>query len=102
MITTLTKEMNAATHAAVVPVKLPIQCITTFSHIRRMPQLVPAAMTKKVGKYPMSTDIIQPFDFKGHQVRALTFETSETWWVLSDVAKVLGVQNASDLAKRLD
>ena len=50
----------------------------------------------------MSTDIIQPFDFKGHQVRALTFETSETWWVLSDVAKVLGVQNASDLAKRLD
>ena len=50
----------------------------------------------------MSTDIIQPFDFKGHQVRTLTFETSETWWVLSDVAKVLGVQNASDLAKRLD
>lgn len=50
----------------------------------------------------MSTDIIQPFDFRGHQVRTLTFETSETWWVLSDVAKVLGVQNASDLAKRLD
>lgn len=50
----------------------------------------------------MSTDIIQPFNFKGHQVRTLTFETSETWWVLSDVAKVLGVQNASDLAKRLD
>ena len=50
----------------------------------------------------MSNDIIQPFDFKGHQVRTLTFETSETWWVLSDVAKVLGVQNASDLAKRLD
>ena len=50
----------------------------------------------------MSTDIIQPFDFKGHQVRTLTFETGQTWWVLSDVAKVLGVQNASDLAKRLD
>ncbi|MCT6837679.1 MAG: phage antirepressor KilAC domain-containing protein [Bifidobacterium sp.] len=50
----------------------------------------------------MSTDIIQPFDFKGNQVRTLTFETSDTWWVLSDVAKVLGVQNASDLAKRLD
>ena len=50
----------------------------------------------------MSTDIIRPFDFKGHQVRILTFETSEIWWVLSDVAKVLGVQNASDLAKRLD
>ncbi|PXY80410.1 phage antirepressor Ant [Bifidobacterium indicum] len=50
----------------------------------------------------MSTDIIQPFDFKGHQVRTLTFETGQTWWVLADVAKVLGVQNASDLAKRLD
>lgn len=50
----------------------------------------------------MSTDIIQPFDFKGHQVRTPTFETGQTWWVLSDVAKVLGVQNASDLAKRLD
>lgn len=50
----------------------------------------------------MSTDIIQPFDFKGHQVRTLTFETGQTWWVLSDVAKVLGVQNVSDLAKRLD
>lgn len=50
----------------------------------------------------MSTDIIQPFDFKGHQVRTLTFETAQTWWVLSDVAKVLGVQNVSDLAKRLD
>jgi len=69
---------------------------------RRMPQVPAAAMTKKVGKSPMSNDIIQPFDFKGHQVRTLTFETSETWWVLSDVAKVLGVQNASDLAKRLD
>ena len=50
----------------------------------------------------MSTDIIQPFDFKGQQIRTLTFETGQTWWVLADVAKVLGVQNASDLAKRLD
>lgn len=57
-------------------------------------------MTKK--EITMSTDIIQPFDFKGHQVRTLTFETGQTWWVLADVAKVLGVQNASDLAKRLD
>lgn len=50
----------------------------------------------------MSKDIIQPFDFKGQKVRTLTFETGQTWWVLSDVAKVLRVQNASDLAKRLD
>ncbi|RBQ00038.1 phage antirepressor [Bifidobacterium xylocopae] len=44
----------------------------------------------------------RPFEFEGHAVRTLTFETGLTWWVLSDVAKALEVQNASDLAKRLD
>ncbi|AKV55535.1 phage associated-antirepressor BRO [Bifidobacterium actinocoloniiforme DSM 22766] len=44
----------------------------------------------------------RPFVFEGHSVRTLTFETGLTWWVLSDVAKALEVQNASDLAKRLD
>ena len=67
---------------------------------KEMPQVPAAAVTKK--EITMSTDIIQPFDFKGHEVRTLTFETGQTWWVLADVAKVLGVQNASDLAKRLD
>lgn len=95
LITTLMKEINAATHAAVVPVKLSIQCITVFSHKRRMPQLDPAAMTQKVGKYPMSTDIIQPFDFKGHRVRTLTFETGQTWWVLKDVCDALELSNPS-------
>ncbi|MCX8643206.1 phage antirepressor KilAC domain-containing protein [Bifidobacterium sp. B4081] len=50
----------------------------------------------------MSKDIIQPFDFKGHRVRTLTFETGQTWWVLKDVCDVLGVKNATDVAKRLD
>lgn len=50
----------------------------------------------------MSTDIIQPFDFKGHKVRTLTFETGQTWWVLKDVCEVLGIRNATDVAKRLD
>lgn len=50
----------------------------------------------------MSKDIIQPFDFKGHRVRTLTFETGQTWWVLKDVCNVLGVKNATDVAKRLD
>lgn len=50
----------------------------------------------------MSTDIIQPFDFKGYKVRTLTFETGQTWWVLKDVCEVLGIRNATDVAKRLD
>ncbi|MCI1637792.1 MAG: phage antirepressor KilAC domain-containing protein [Bifidobacterium crudilactis] len=45
---------------------------------------------------------VQPFDFEGTSVRTITFETGQTWWVLSDVAKSLAVQNTTDLAKRLD
>ena len=50
----------------------------------------------------MSTDIIQPFDFKGHQVRTLTFETGQTWWVLKDVCDALELTNPSRVAQRLD
>lgn len=50
----------------------------------------------------MSTDIVQPFDFKGYKVRTLTFETGQIWWVLKDVCEVLGIRNATDVAKRLD
>lgn len=50
----------------------------------------------------MSTDIVQPFDFKGHKVRTLTFETGQTWWVLKDVCEVLGLSNPSRVAQRLD
>jgi anti-repressor protein len=45
---------------------------------------------------------VQPFDFEGTSVRTITYETGQTWWVLSDVAKSLAVQNTTDLAKRLD
>ena len=50
----------------------------------------------------MSSDIIQPFDFKGHQVRTLTFETGQTWWVLKDVCDALDLSNPSRVAQRLD
>ena len=50
----------------------------------------------------MSTDIVQPFDFKGYKVRTLTFETGQTWWVLKDVCEVLGLSNPSRVAQRLD
>ena len=50
----------------------------------------------------MSTDIVQPFDFKGHKVRTLTFETGQTWWVLKDVCEVLGLSNPTMIAQRLD
>lgn len=50
----------------------------------------------------MSTDIVQPFVFKDYKVRTLTFETGQTWWVLKDVCEVLGIRNATDVAKRLD
>lgn len=50
----------------------------------------------------MSTDIVQPFVFKGYKVRTLTFETGQTWWVLKDVCEVLGLSNPSRVAQRLD
>ena len=50
----------------------------------------------------MSTDIIQPFDFKGHQVRTLTFETGQTWWVLKDVCDALELTNSRVVVQRLD
>ena len=41
------------------------------------------------------------FDFEGYQVRFVgTAESPE--WVAADVAKVLGIQNASDTLKRLE
>lgn len=50
----------------------------------------------------MSKDIVQPFDFKGHRVRTLIFETGQTWWVLKDACEVLGLSNPSRAAQRLD
>lgn len=49
----------------------------------------------------MSSDI-RPFDFEGTQVRTLTTSEGETWWVLSDVCKALGLSNPSVVAARID
>lgn len=40
-------------------------------------------------------DAIQPFDFHGAQVRALTDENGEPWFVAKDVCAVLGYANPS-------
>lgn len=45
---------------------------------------------------------IQPFDFNGHQVRVITDEHGEPWFVGTDVARVLGYVNPSDVLARLD
>lgn len=50
----------------------------------------------------MSTDIIQPFVFEGHQVRTLTFETGLTWWVLKDVMQSLGLSNSTETVRGLE
>jgi prophage antirepressor-like protein len=48
----------------------------------------------------MSTDIV-PFDFEGAPVRIAVID-GDPWWVLSDVARALGLGNASAVAARLD
>jgi len=45
---------------------------------------------------------VKPFDFKGTPVRTVTYETGLTWWVLSDVCKVLGLTTPARVAERLD
>jgi anti-repressor protein len=41
------------------------------------------------------------FEFEGNSVRVV-LRDGEPWWVLADVCKVLGVQNSSAVAERLD
>lgn len=43
----------------------------------------------------MTGNNLQPFDFKGNQVRILTDKKGEPWFVAKDVCNVLGYQNAS-------
>lgn len=43
----------------------------------------------------MTGNSLQPFDFKGNQVRILTDKKGEPWFVAKDVCNVLGYQNAS-------
>lgn len=45
---------------------------------------------------------IQPFDFRGHEVRVVMGDDAEPRWVTGDVAKVLGYRMASDMTRRLD
>lgn len=44
---------------------------------------------------------IMPFEYKGRQVRTIVRD-DETWWVLVDVCKILGLSNPSSVAARLD
>lgn len=43
----------------------------------------------------MTSNNLQPFDFKVNQVRILTDKKGEPWFVAKDVCNVLGYQNAS-------
>mgnify|MGYP002738803171 CR=1 FL=1 len=45
---------------------------------------------------------IQPFDFRGHEVRVLHGDDGEPRWVAADVADVLGYRMASDMTRGLD
>lgn len=47
-------------------------------------------------------DAIQPFDFHGAQVRALTDENGEPWFVAKDVCDILGLTNVSVALSGLD
>ncbi|MFB9953576.1 phage antirepressor [Cellulomonas denverensis] len=49
----------------------------------------------------MSIDLIQ-HAFHGQPVRVITDESGETWFVATDVAKILGYREAKDMTRRLD
>lgn len=43
---------------------------------------------------------IQPFDFKGHEVRIIVADDGEPRWVATDVARALGYKNPYDAIKK--
>ena len=45
---------------------------------------------------------IQPFDFRGHEVRVLHGDDGEPRWVAADVADVLGLGRTHDMVRGLD
>ena len=57
-------------------------------------------MSDAITKAVEGSNII-PFSFEGSQVRVLD-QVGESWWVLTDVCKVLEIRNAPDAANRLD
>lgn len=49
----------------------------------------------------MTTQLI-PFQFDLQEVRVIVHDDGTPWWILSDVCAVLGIQNPSDVVKRLE
>ena len=49
----------------------------------------------------MNNSVI-PFEFNGSTIRTITETDGETWFVATDVAKVLGYRDAHNMARRLD
>lgn len=49
----------------------------------------------------MNNSVI-PFEFNGSTIRTITKGDGETWFVATDVAKVLGYRDAHNMARRLD
>lgn len=45
---------------------------------------------------------VQPFDFHGHNVRVLTDEQEEPWFIAKDICDVLGISNVGDAVSVLD
>lgn len=60
----------------------------------------PAAKRKGVLTVSDGT-ALQPFDFKGNQVRVIALD-GEPWFVAADVCRVLSIGNVSDALTRLD
>lgn len=50
----------------------------------------------------MTSNNVQLFDFKGNQVRILTDEKGEPWFVAKDVCDVLGLENSRKATAELD
>jgi len=50
----------------------------------------------------MSTTALQPLTFEGKNVRVITGEDGEPWFLLKDVCKVLGLFNTGMVASRID
>ena len=48
------------------------------------------------------TTQITPFDFHGHNVRVLTDEHDEPWFIAKDVCAVLGLDNVTNALRALD
>ncbi|MDF7665695.1 phage antirepressor KilAC domain-containing protein [Bifidobacterium sp. ESL0745] len=50
----------------------------------------------------MSATSIQPFDFEGQTIRTRTTSLGETWFVLADICKALGMKSSNMVADRLE